>query len=297
MNYRHAFHAGNFADVFKHVLLGEVVAGLSRKTKPFLYLDTHAGRGRYDLEAAKRGDSLARAPEWPDGIGKLWKRTDLPAAVRSYVEAVREFNRRSGAGAGTLRFYPGSPVLAAAWLREDDRIVATERLGEECTALRKQLAGRDRTVVRKLDGYGAPRAFLPPPERRALVLIDPPFEATDEFERVEAAVREALARLSSAVVCVWYPLTVRSPSAGFTGAMQSAGLAPALDVTFRMHGDDEPGRLNGCGMVILNPPWRIEETLAPVVEYLAGVLGREPSATARVQWLVAEEQSRSRIPA
>jgi len=288
MNYRHAFHAGNFADVFKHVLLGTLIGALARKDKPFLYLDTHAGRGRYDLDVAKRGDSLTRTPEWPDGIGRLWERTDLPAPVENYVAMVRGFNRRNGAAAGTLRFYPGSPVFAAGWLREEDRMAATEMLGEECTALRRELAERPRTIVQKIDGYVALRAFPPPPERRALVLIDPPFEAMDEFERVEAGIREALARLPSAVVCLWYPLTVRSPSWGFTEAMRAARLAPTLNITFPVHRDDLPGRLNGCGMLILNPPWQIEKELAPVLTFLAGVLSKEQTPLACIEWLVAE---------
>lgn len=288
MNYRHAFHAGNFADVFKHVLLGALIGAMARKDKPFLYLDTHGGRGRYDLGAANRGDSLARAPEWPDGIGRLWERTDLPALVEKYVAAVREFNRRNGVGAGTLRFYPGSPVFAAGWLREQDRIAATEMQGGECSALRKELAARERAVVQKMDGYVALRAFLPPPERRALVLVDPPFENMDEFERAEAGIREALLRLPAAVVCLWYPLTVRSPSWGFVEAMRAARLAPAINITFPVHGDDLPGRLNGCGMLILNPPWRIEEEVGPVLSFLKDVLSLEPTSRAGIEWIVPE---------
>lgn len=288
MNYRHAFHAGNFADVFKHVLLGSLAGAMQRKEKPFLYLDTHAGRGRYDLASTDRGDSLARKPEWPDGIGRLWDRTDLPAPVAKYVEVVRAFNRRNGAGADSLRFYPGSPVFAAEWLRERDRIVATEMLGEECTALRKEIGARPQTIVQKHDGYGALRAFLPPPERRALVLIDPPFEAMDEFERAEAGVREALARLPAAVVCVWYPLTVRSPSGGFTESVRVSRRAPALNVVFPVHVEDAPGRLNGCGMLILNPPWQIEHEIEPALAFLHPILSREPGTRVGIEWLVPE---------
>jgi len=291
MNYRHAFHAGNFADVFKHVLLGSLVAAMQRKEKPFLYLDTHGGRGRYDLAAADRGESLDRTPEWPDGIGRLWNLADVPVSVARYVSAVRDYNKRNGVGDGSLRFYPGSPVFAAGWLREHDRIIATEMLGEECTALRREIGGRPRTSVQLHDGYGALRAFLPPPERRALVLVDPPFEAMDEFTRIEVGVREAIRRLPSAVVAVWYPLTVRSPAQGFVEAMRLARLAPTLDVTFPVHVEDTPGRLNGCGLVILNPPWKIDEEIFPTVTFLSGVLAKEPGGLARIEWLVPEMNS------
>lgn len=288
MNYRHAFHAGNFADVFKHVILGTLVAAMQRKEKPFLYLDTHAGRGRYDLAAAARGDSLARAPEWPDGIGRLWDRDDLPVPVAHYVNTVRNYNLRNGAGDGALRFYPGSPVFAAEWLRDIDRIAATEALGEECTALRKEIGARPRTVVKMQDGYEALRAFLPPPERRALVLIDPPFEATDEFERVEQGLREAIARLPAAILCVWYPVTVRSPAGGFVASVRTARLAPSLNITFPVHAGEMPGRLNGCGMVVLNPPWQIENEVGPALDFMHPVLAREPGARAGIEWLVSE---------
>jgi 23S rRNA (adenine2030-N6)-methyltransferase len=288
MNYRHAFHAGNFADVFKHVLLGSLITAMQRKEKPFLHLDTHAGRGRYDLAASARGDSLERTPEWPDGIGRLWEHGELPAPVARYVDAVRAFNRRNGAGDGALRFYPGSPVFAADWLRDTDRIAATEALGDECTALRKEIGARPRTVVKMQDGYEALRAFLPPLERRALVLVDPPFEATDEFERVGQGMRDALSRLSSAVVCVWYPLTVRSPVGGFLAAVRDARLAPSMNVTFAVHAEGQAGRLNGCGMLILNPPWQIEQEIALSVDFLHPLLAREPGARAGIEWLVPE---------
>lgn len=288
MNYRHAFHAGNFADVFKHVTVRMLVAAMARKDKPFLFLDTHAGRGRYDLAAAARGNTLARAPEWPDGIGRLWERPDVPAPVGDYVAAVREFNRRNGAGAGTLRFYPGSPLFVAGWLREQDRLAATEMQKGEFAVLRKELAENEQATVQMLDGYTALRAFLPPRERRALVLIDPPFENMDEFERAEFGIREALERLPAAVVCLWYPLTVRSPAGGFIMAMRAAGLAPTLNLTLSAHSDDLPGRLNGCGMLILNPPWQIEKEIAPVLEFLKTVLSREPSPRAGIEWLVPE---------
>jgi 23S rRNA (adenine2030-N6)-methyltransferase len=288
MNYRHAFHAGNFADAFKHVLLGTLTGAMQRKEKPFLFLDTHAGRGRYDLTAASRGDSLERAPEWPDGIGRLWERTDLPAPVAKYLAVVRAFNLHNGAGDGALRFYPGSPVFATEWLRADDRMVATEALGEECTALRSEIGWRQRTVVQMQDGYVALRAFLPPPERRALVLIDPPFEAMDEFERIEAGLRDAVSRLSQAVVAVWYPLTVRSPAGGFLDSVRTARFAPTLNITFPVHAMELPGRLNGCGLLILNPPWQIENEIDPALEYLHGILAREPGARAGIEWLVPE---------
>jgi 23S rRNA (adenine2030-N6)-methyltransferase len=285
MNYRHGFHAGNFADVFKHVLLRELVAAMQRKPKPFLFLDTHAGRGRYDLAHASSGD---RQPEWPDGIGRLWGASDLPPGPLSeYVEAVRRCNREAGAGAGTLRYYPGSPLLALQQMRPDDRCAFCEQQPDEAAALEQLCAGHRKTRVHEGDGFGATRAMLPPLERRALVLIDPPFESADDMTRIAKAVTEGLRRLPGAVFAIWYPLTQRAPTAPLFRPLREQATAPVLVAEFRVQADDLPG-LCGCGLAIINPPWQFDSAMRPVLAELSRRLA--PGAGSwRIDWLVAEK--------
>ena len=225
MNYRHSFHAGNYGDVFKHTLLVLLLRALQRKEKGFLYLDTHAGRGAYDLRAAP--GRVARRPEWPQGIGRLWGTADLPPPLADYVALVRDFDRRAGAGGERPRLYPGSPWLAALVRRPQDRLALWEQQPGEARALRANLARRPRVAVTCGDGYRALRALLPPPERRALVLIDPPFEAPDEFDAILAALREGLQRLPGGVYAVWYPVTERARADAVHAALRNRTPAPA----------------------------------------------------------------------
>lgn len=285
MNYRHAFHAGNFADVFKHVLLRELVRAMQRKPKPFLFLDTHAGRGRYDLARAEVG---GRAPEWPDGIGRLWNATGLPAPVADYVAAVREYNRACGAEGDALRFYPGSPALALQLMRPDDRCAFCELQPEEAAALERECAYARRARVHPIDGYVAPRAMLPPLEKRALVLIDPPFEAADEMKRVAVAVEEGLRRSPAAVFAIWYPLTGRASTAPLFLPLRERRLAPTLVAELRVQSETAEVGMGGCGLAILNPPWQFDRAMRPVLNQLATLLALDDAAACRFDWLVPE---------
>lgn len=289
MNYRHHFHAGNFADAMKHALLLQLVRALQKKEKGFLYLDTHAGRGRYDLERAALGDSLARQPEWPDGIGRLMAGDEAaPAPVREYCALVREFDRAGGNIADELRFYPGSPRLVRSVARPQDRLALCEKHPAECGALRADFMGEPSVAVHEMDGYVALRAMLPPPERRALVLIDPPFEAQDEFAQVASALGEGLRRFPSGVFAVWYPLTERARVEEFFAHMRDLEPPPTLACELEIAGQFAPMKLKGCGLLVINPPWRFDEEALPVLTYLATKLEQERGARGRVEWVVSE---------
>lgn len=297
MNYRHHFHAGNFADVMKHALLVQLVRALQKKDKGFLYLDTHAGRGRYDLAQAAQGDSLARRPEWPEGIGRLCVPADtgaasaasgVPSALNEYLELVRRFDREQGNAEPTPRFYPGSPSIVRLLARVQDRLVLCEQHPEEHAQLQQDFVFAPRTSVQLADGYGAIRAVLPPPERRALVLIDPPFEQQDEVGNITRALREGLARLAGGVFCVWYPLTERARVDAFFETLTAQSLPPALALELTVAGDASPLRMRGCGLVIVNPPWQFEQTAMPLLDCLAEKLAQAPGAQARVVWLSPE---------
>lgn len=288
MNYRHHYHAGNFADVFKHALLVQLVRGMQRKEKGFLFLDTHAGRGSYDLGLAAHGDSLERKPEHPDGIGRLWMAQGLPSPVSEYVELVRAFDRSAGNVSEELRFYPGSPRLARALARPQDRLALCEQHPEEVEELRMEFGAEGRVSIHEMDGYTSLRAMLPPPEKRALVLIDPPFEAQDEFERVVDALRTGLRRLPAGTFAVWYPLTERARVDRFLDELAMLNLPPTFNAELTIAGEAEPVKMKGCGLLVINPPWQIDQAIEPVLPLLAGVLAQAPGGDASLRWLVPE---------
>lgn len=288
MNYRHHFHAGNFADVFKHALLIQLVKGLQRKDKGFLYLDTHAGRGRYDLTTAAHGDTLARVPEHPDGIGRLWARTDLPEPLAAYVDLVRRYDRAAGNLADELRFYPGSPEIVRDLARDQDRLALCEKHPDEHAALDAALGGRKRVGVHDLDGYTAVRSMLPPAEKRALVLIDPPYEDKAEFGRVAQALVQGLKRFPSGTYAVWYPLTERARVDDFLAETAALHEQPMFAAEIAVVGLASERRMKGCGLLVINPPWQVDRIISPLLPALAKLLAQEPGGDHRLKWLVEE---------
>lgn len=289
MNYRHQFHAGNFADVMKHVLLLQLLRALQQKEKGFLYLDTHAGRGSYDLSSAAQGDSRSRTPEWPNGIGQVWTQTSLSAPLMEYVHLVRQFDRDRGNRDELPRFYPGSPWIARLLARPQDRLALCEKQPQEFTALSEEFRFSPRTTVQAIDGYVAVRAMLPPQERRALVLIDPSYEAQDEFSRVLGALREGLARLPGAVFALWYPLTERAGVGEFLSELKASGPPPTLLLSLMIASERGEGKLRGCGLVIINPPWKFEVAAEPLLQEMSGLLRQVAADGAEVRWLVPEK--------
>ena len=206
LSYRHLFHAGNFADVFKHALLARLLIALGGKGKPYCYLDTHAGTGRYDL-----GHEWAwKTREFENGIGRLWSRKDIPTALAPYMEAVRSENPK-----GRLRFYPGSPLIALKLRRPGDRVVLAELSRNDCAELEAAVARERHVAVHLMDGYQALKAFLPPPERRGLVLLDSSFDRSGEFARIARALKDAHRRWDTGMFAVWYPLMAPAVIRGF----------------------------------------------------------------------------------
>jgi 23S rRNA (adenine2030-N6)-methyltransferase len=300
VNYRHHYHAGNFADVMKHVLLVQLVRALQKKEKGFLYLDTHAGRGSYDLAAAATGDTHARTPEWPEGVGRLWSRgaagidgaragaaEPLPAGVAEYLALVRDYDRRESNATAEPRFYPGSPTLVSLVKRPQERLVLCERQPDEAAALKERFQFTDGAQVRPADGYGAVRAVLPPLEKRALVLIDPPFEAQDEWAQIVATLKEGLRRLPGGVYAVWYPLTERAKVDLFFAELRRLALPPTLAVELVVN--PPAAKMVGCGLLVVNPPWKFADEAAETVEFLAKVLAQGRGARGDLIWLVPEK--------
>ncbi|MEO6690109.1 MAG: 23S rRNA (adenine(2030)-N(6))-methyltransferase RlmJ [Dokdonella sp.] len=280
MNYRHAFHAGNFADVFKHAILIALLKALKAKPAAFCYVDTHAGRGRYDL----RGDEAERTREHADGIQRLLEATQLPQGLRDYVDLVRAFDAENAA---TLAHYPGSPLIAANLMREQDRAIVCELHDEEAAALKASLRGDARFAVHQRDGYGALKALLPPAQKRGLVLIDPPFEAQGgEFVEIQTALLHAFERWPNAIQAIWYPIKKRETIAPFHRWLYAnSGAANVLVTELLLHPDNSPLRLNGCGVAIVNAPWRFEQALGAFVPALKDLLAPSRDGSARVDLL------------
>jgi len=275
MNYRHAYHAGNFADVLKHLVLTLVIEHLKLKPAPFRVIDTHAGAGAYDLhsmEAAKTG-------EWQGGIGRLLSEP-LPAEVAAilapYLAAVAESNSGS-----SLATYPGSPLLARRLLRPGDVLIANELHPDDHAALENLFARDPQSKVLHLDGWTALKALLPPKERRGVVLIDPPFEEAGELQRLVTALKEAQRRFATGTVLLWFPIKTLPPIDRFYAALSA--LAPStpdkvLTVELFIRPPVDPDRLNGTGLVVFNPPYTLANRLAAVLPELTRRLASEPGA-------------------
>jgi 23S rRNA (adenine2030-N6)-methyltransferase len=272
MNYRHGFHAGNFADVLKHLVLCELVRLLTSKDKKLFLLDTHAGAGGYDLV----GPMAARTGEAEAGIARLMAatRAGMPAAIARYLAAVAAYDRKFGPAGGALRRYPGSPRLIRGIMRATDRFVACELHPQDALSLKREFAGDPSVEVKQADGYHAVKAMLPPPERRALVLIDPPFEATGEFEKLARALRHGLRRFATGCYAIWYPIKDETAVADFIAAQ--AGLKA---VRLELHVPADGTKLGACGMLVINPPWKFEEAMREALPWLERQLGPAVSAS------------------
>jgi 23S rRNA (adenine2030-N6)-methyltransferase len=263
MNYRHAYHAGNFADVMKHATLALAIAALKRKETPFFALDTHAGIGAYDLEAPQAD----KTGEYLNGIARVLDAPDPPAELEPYLAVVRSWN-----AGGALRRYPGSPELVRGLMRPQDRMALVELHPEDVETLRARFHGDRRVGVHHLDGYTAAKGLLPPAERRGLVLMDPPFEVKNEFERLLAALRRARKLWPTGLYMVWYPIKGREAVDSFLQAIADQGGPEALTVELLLRPAVDPFKLNGSGLLIINPPWQLRENLERILPWLTGLM-------------------------
>ncbi|NMG75521.1 23S rRNA (adenine(2030)-N(6))-methyltransferase RlmJ [Aromatoleum diolicum] len=271
LSYRHAFHAGNHADVLKHFVLIELLRYFNRKDKPWWYVDTHAGAGCYALDSEQAGKNA----EFVDGIGRLWGREDVPQAMQAYLDALAQFNPH-----GRLTFYPGSPALAMTQLREQDRMRLFELHPADVDLLGQTFArDTDRVVVRKADGFASLRGLLPPPSRRVVVLIDPPYEVKDDYRRVVDTLADAIKRFPGGTYAVWYPMLARPEARQLPGRLADLGAENWLDVRLAVRKPARDGfGMFGSGLYIVNPPWVLPETLESVMPWLARTLGEDDSA-------------------
>lgn len=282
MNYRHAFHAGNFADVVKHTILSRIAAHLRKKESSFRVIDTHAGAGLYDLT----GPEAVRSPEWRDGIGRLLEATIDPAAqdlLSDYLDAVHAANPD-----GKIARYPGSPALIRAWLRRSDRLVACELERSASKALSSNFRGDQRVKVIEIDGWTALSAYIPPKERRGLVLIDPPYEQPDEFSRLAASLEAAWRKWPGGIFFAWYPIKDERDNAAFARDLKKRGITNMLRAELTIGPTSSDGKLRGSGHLIINPPWTLEQDLKVLLPALAKIFAPGVKEAVRLDWLGAK---------
>lgn len=299
MNYRHAYHAGNFADVLKHSVLFALIQALQAKPTPFALIDTHAGSGCYALDSEEAG----KTGEYRQGIERLLfpdlqrhgnsANQALPPLLRHWLDAVLALPGNEHG----LKLYPGSPLQAARAMRSNDRAYLCELHSEEAALLRELFHHDARVHVHNRNGYEALKALVPPPEKRGLVLIDPPYEAQDaEYRLIEAALKMALQRWPTGIYAVWYPIKQRSQVQPFLRGLQQSGSRRVLRAELLVHPDDSPLRLNGSGMVILNAPWNFDKVLREPLQAMARLLSQERPAEWKLDWLVDEHESTPATP-
>jgi 23S rRNA (adenine2030-N6)-methyltransferase len=281
VNYRHAFHAGNFADVVKHAALAYLLDLMATKPKPFMVLDTHAGIGAYDLVSVEAFKTL----EARDGIARLWARrddADCPAILKPYLAAVAAANPDRS----DILIYPGSPMITRRALGPDDRLVLIERHPADAQTLARRFAGDSQTRVEDADGWVAVKAKLPPDERRGLVLIDPPFEELGEHRRLVQALVDGHRRFATGVFILWYPIKDEAATSAFHRDLTDTGIPKMLRLEVRIARPGAVPGLHGTGLIIVNPTWPFAENFAPVLNYLKTLLAQGPGASARMDWLV-----------
>lgn len=280
LSYRHSFHAGNHADVLKHIVLMLIIENLQLKEKGFYYLDTHAGVGRYRLF----GDEAEKTAEFEAGIARLWERDDLPPEVKRYVDQIKRLNY----GGKALRYYAGSPLIAAQLLRPQDRALLTELHPSDFPLLRHNFKEYANVVTKRDDGFQQLKATLPPKERRGLVLIDPPYELKEDYNLVVKAVEEGYKRFATGIYAVWYPVVLRQQTKRIVRGLERSGIRKILQIELAVRPDSDQRGMTASGMIVINPPWQLETQMKSILPYLTEVLVPEGTGKWSLNWITPE---------
>lgn len=278
LSYRHSFHAGNHADVLKHIVQSLILTSLQQKEKPFVYHDTHSGVGRYDLTH----EWSEKTGEYKQGIARVWQQETIPEQLESYFDAIRQLNQGD-----TLRYYPGSPRVARAHLREQDRMVLTELHPSDYPLLEQEFH-RDRQVsIYKEDGFTRLKASLPPRERRGLVLIDPPYELAKEYRDVVRAIAHSHQRWATGIYAIWYPVVNRCDIDDMLQGLQDLGIRKILQIELGVSPDTNERGMTASGMIVINPPWTLENQMQTILPFLQQAIA-PATGHYKLQWIVPE---------
>ncbi|KLU14854.1 MULTISPECIES: 23S rRNA (adenine(2030)-N(6))-methyltransferase RlmJ [Xenorhabdus] len=279
LSYRHCFHAGNHADVLKHVVQSLIIESLKVKEKPFLYLDTHAGSGRYHLS----GERAERTGEYLDGIARIWQRDDIPEELAAYMDVVKMLNPQ-----GSLRYYPGSPLIARHLLREHDELNLSELHPSDFPLLRTEFSRDRRARVLREDGFQQLKSKLPPKSRRGFVLIDPSYELKSDYQNVVQGIQEGYKRFATGTYALWYPVVLRQQIKRLVKGLEAAGIRKILQIELGVRPDSDQRGMTASGMIVINPPWKLEQQMKAVLPWLHQVLVPEGTGHTSVEWIVSE---------
>ncbi|MEH8030771.1 23S rRNA (adenine(2030)-N(6))-methyltransferase RlmJ [Gallibacterium anatis] len=279
LSYRHSFHAGNFADVLKHIVQLLIIESLQQKEKGFLYLDTHAGAGLYSLQSFE----AEKTAEFEQGVGYLWQRQDLPKTVKYYLDQVAKVNSQQ-----KLRFYPGSPLLAANLLRPQDRAILTELHPSDYPLLRKNIQPYKNVQVKRDDGFQQLKTVLPPKERRGFILIDPPYELKEDYQLVVDAIVEGYKRFATGTYAIWYPVVLRQQIKKMVRALEQTQIRKILQIELGIRPDTAQRGMTASGMIVINPPWKLEAQMKAILPYLTNVLAPEGTGHWDLHWITPE---------
>lgn len=282
MNYRHIYHAGNFADVLKHAVLTRIVTYLKGKDKAFRVIDTHAGTGLYDLTS----EAAQKTGEWQGGIGRIMEADlgpDSAELIAPLLQVVRAVNPD-----GRLRHYPGSPFLVRSLLRKQDRLTAIELHPQDAQTLKARFAGDFQVRVIELDGWLAPGSQLPPKEKRGLVVIDPPFEKEGDFARLVEALETGYRRWPGGTYALWYPIKDRRAVNAFRADLAACGIAKILDMTLSIRAASAEARLDGSGMIVVNPPYTLADEMRTLLPAIGSLVAEDGKARWSLEWLAGE---------
>ena len=279
LSYRHSFHAGNHADVLKHIVQTLIIESLKEKEKPFLYLDTHAGAGRYQLTNVH----ATRTGEYLEGIARLWQQEEVPELILPYLEAVGSLNTSD-----ELRYYPGSPLLAAKLLREQDLLMLTELHPTDFPLLRTEFSRDKRVRVCREDGFGQLKSKLPPVSRRGFALIDPPYELKQDYSAVVKGIVEGYKRFATGTYAIWYPVVHRQQIKRMLKDLEATGIRKILQIELAVKPDSDQLGMTASGMIVINPPWKLASQMASILPWLHKTLVPEGTGHTLVEWVVPE---------
>ncbi|EPE66189.1 23S rRNA (adenine(2030)-N(6))-methyltransferase RlmJ [Pasteurella multocida] len=280
LSYRHSFHAGNHADVLKHLVLMLIIENLQQKEKGFYYLDTHAGVGRYRLFS----EEAEKTAEFEQGIARLWQRDDLPEEVARYIKLIKQVNY----GGKALRYYAGSPLIAAKMLRPQDRALLTELHPSDYPLLRNNFKEFDNVTTKRYNGFQQLKATLPPKERRGLVLIDPPYELKEDYDLVVNAIEEGYKRFATGIYAIWYPVVLRQQTKRILKGLEKTGIRKILQIELAVRPDSDQRGMTASGMIVINPPWTLTQQMQNILPYLTNVLVPEGTGSWTVKWITPE---------
>ncbi|OLQ78194.1 23S rRNA (adenine(2030)-N(6))-methyltransferase RlmJ [Photobacterium proteolyticum] len=278
LSYRHSFHAGNHADVIKHIVQSLILDALKQKDKPFVYHDTHSGVGRYDLQ----DERSEKTGEFKQGIARLWSRDDIPTDITSYIDAIKVLN-----DSDDLRYYPGSPRVARAQIREQDRMVLTELHPTDFPLLLQEFRSDRQVKIYKEDAFLRLKASLPPKERRGVVLIDPPYELKHEYMDVVNAIAESYKRWATGTYAIWYPVVYRENIDKMLKGLEKLGIRKILQIELGVEPDTTERGMTASGMIVINPPWKLESQMQAILPWLQQAIA-PTHGHHTVQWAVPE---------